>query len=143
MFDMDDNTITLNKLYDIAEENNITVYDFRLHPIKSMSVPGAIGIDTKIIKSKVEEKTCLAHELAHCMQSAFYTGCSPLELRERHEHKADKWVIQKLIPFDRLSDALNKGITTVWELAEYFEITEDYIKKALRLYEEKLMFLQH
>ncbi len=143
MVDMNNNTITLNNLYDLAEENNITVYDFQLCPIKSMSVPGAIGLDTQIIKNTVEEKACLAHELAHCVQSAFYTGTSPFELRERHEYRADKWVIQKLIPFDRLLDALNKGITTVWELAEYFEITEDYIKKALKLYEEELMLLQH
>ncbi len=143
MFDMDNNVITLNKLYDIAEENNIIVYDFSLNPVKSMSVPGAIGIDSKHIETKAEERVCLAHELAHCVQSAFYTGCSPFELRERYEYRADKWAIQKLIPFDRLSDALSKGIKTIWELAEYFEVTEDYIKKALKLYEEKLMLLQH
>lgn len=31
-------------------------------------------------------------------------------------------------------------INEIWSLAEYFDITEDYIKKALTLYEEKLLY---
>ena len=141
MIDMtDNNKITLNNLYDIAEENDISVYDFELNPIKSMSVPGAIGMDTKQIEDSREEKARLAHELGHCMRGAFYTGISPLELREQHEYRADKWVIQNLVPFDKLLNALKQGITEIWSLAEYFDITEDYIKKALTLYEEKLLY---
>lgn len=108
-----DNEMTLNNLYDIAEENDISVYDFQLNPIKSMSVPGAIGMDTKQIEDSREEKACLAHELGHCMRGAFYTGISSLELREHHEYRADKWVIQNLIPFDKLLNALKQGINEI------------------------------
>ena len=41
-----------------------------------------------------------------------------------------------LIPADELKDAFIHGITEPWELAEYFNVTEDYIQKAYRYYKD-------
>lgn len=43
------------------------------------------------------------------------------------------------MPFDKLLAAFRMGITELWELAEHFGVTEDFIKKAYALYEEKLL----
>ena len=142
MIKMTNDKISLNELYEIAQENNICIYEFPLNPIKSMSVPGAIGMDTKHIKTSSEERVRLAHELGHCIKYAFYTGSSPLELREQKEYRANKWAIQKLIPFRQLHKALKQGITEAWSLAEYFNVTDDFMQKALDLYEEKLINLK-
>ena len=48
--------MNLNQLYNIADNNNIQVYHYELNPIKSMCVPGAIAIDTNIVKTNTEEK---------------------------------------------------------------------------------------
>lgn len=131
----------LNELYNIADENNISVYHFPLYPLKSISVPGNIGIDADRISTSQEEKECLAHELGHCIKYAFYTGSSPYELRSQKEYRADKWAIKHLVPYHLLVRAVKKGITTVWELAEHFEVSEEIIKKALKLYSEKLILM--
>ena len=131
--------MTLNELYAIADENNLEVYHFPLHPVKSMSVPGAIGIDVDSLKNSAEEKEALAHELGHCIKGAFYTGASPYELRSQKEYIADKWSVQNLVPFNKLLQALKKGINEVWELAEHFEVPETVIKKAAKLYESRLL----
>ena len=135
--------LTLTQLYTIADTNNIPVYHFPLYPLKSMSVPGAIGIDANQLKSHSEEKEQLAHELGHCIKNAFYTGNSPYELRAQKEYRADKWSIQHLIPFPKLLNALHNGITEIWELAEYFEVSENLIKKSLKLYESKLIYYRN
>lgn len=134
--------MTLIQLYDIADQNNIAVYHFPLYPLKSVSVPGTIGIDADQVETTAEEKNLLAHELGHCIKYAFYTGISPLELRAQKEYRANKWAVETLIPFDELSDALENGITETWELAEYFNIGEHMIVFAFQLYEENLLRLR-
>ncbi len=134
--------MTLHELYAIADNNDIDVYHFDLNPIRSMSVPGAIGIDTNLIENTAEEKEQLAHELGHCILGAFYTGTSSYELKEQKEYRADKWAIKKLIPFEELAEALQNGITEPWQLAEYFNVPQSLINKATKLYESKLLELK-
>lgn len=134
--------MTLVQLYDIADQNDIAVYHFPLYPVKSVSVPGTIGIDADQVENDTEEKHLLAHELGHCIKYAFYTGNSTLELRAQKEYRANKWAVEALIPLDDLSDALENGITEIWELAEYFNASEHMIEFALRLYEESLIQLR-
>lgn len=131
--------MTLIQLYDIADQNKIAIYHYPLHPIKSASVPGTIGMDADQIKNNIEEKEVLAHELGHCIKYAFYTGHSPLELRAQKECRANKWAAVNLVPFNELMDALNNGVVEIWELAEHFEVSEDTIRQAACFYEEKLM----
>ena len=131
--------MTLIQLYDVADQNNIAVYHFPLQSIKSMSIPGRIGMDADQIETNVEERHLLAHELGHCMKYAFYTGSSSLELRAQKEYRANKWAIETLIPFDELIDVLENGITDPWELADYFNIDEHMVIFALQLYEGKII----
>ena len=134
--------MNLSQLYNIADNNKIQVYHYDLSPIKSMSVPGVIGIDANFIKTNADEKEQLAHELGHCMLGAFYTGSSPLELRAQKEYRANKWAIEKLIPFAELIEACKSGIIEIWELAEYFGVSEALVKSAFKLYESKFIELQ-
>ena len=129
----------INELYDKADRNNIAVHYFHMNGIISMSLPNHIAIDVDAIENTAEEKIHLAHELGHCVRGAFYRQNSPYDLKSRHEYKADKWAVKKLVPFDELKEALEIGITERFELAEYFEVTEQFIEKALKMYEDKLI----
>lgn len=91
-------------------------------------------MDAKVIASEREERLHLAHELGHCIRGAFYNPYAKADIRKKHENRADKWAILHLIPKDRWIEALNDGYTEVWELAEYFDVTEDFIRKAHELY---------
>jgi len=124
-----------NSLYDIAEDDNIEILSFDLPLVCSMSHMTSdrdcyIGIDYNRIESQREERTILAHEIGHCTQGAFYNRYSKVDIKSRHEYRANKWAVGTLIPFDEILEALTKGYEQVWELAEYFEVTEDLVKKA-------------
>ena len=93
-----------------------------------------IALDHVQIHTSNEEKTILGHEMGHCVTGSFYNRYSPHDIREKHEHTADKWAIKKLVPKDEMRDAISKGCLEPWELAEYFGVTQDFIEKAISYY---------
>lgn len=126
------------ELYEMANTNCIEVMKFNLPLNGSISVKDDeryfIGIDPNAYENSAEERVHLAHELGHCMTGSFYNIYSNFDIREKHERRATKWAIKKLIPFDELVKYLDDGIVQKWELAEIFDVTEDYIDKAFSLY---------
>lgn len=119
-----------------AYENRYIVKEHLSH-FKSFSVvvghTYAIAINHALL-CPGEEKTALFHELGHCETGSFYNQFSPFEVQQKHETRADKWAIKKLIPKDELDEAVAAGYTQPWELAEYFDVTEEFIKKAVCWY---------
>jgi len=93
-----------------------------------------IGIDSSILKNEPSRLVHLAHELGHCVTGAFYNRWSKTDVRQKHENTADKWAIVQLISKEELEAALAAGHTELWELAEYFNVTEDFIKKVVCWY---------
>jgi hypothetical protein len=93
-----------------------------------------IAIDPRRLRSGADEKTKLGHELGHCATGSFYNRYSPYDLPARHEHRAEKWAILQLVPHEQLEEQLRAGRRTVWELAEWFDVSEDLIRKALCWY---------
>ncbi len=89
------------------------------------------------IETVAEEKVHLAHELGHCETGSFYNIYSSLDIREKQERRADGWAVLKLMPFCDFKNALSLGFTEIWELAEYFEVTEEFVLKAIKYYREK------
>lgn len=130
---------TLQECYRIAQKENITVDHFALSEREALSImddDGAcyIAIDPRKLKSEADERTKLAHELGHCVTGAFYNQYSHYDCRQKHENRADKWAIRKLISVDELDDAVASGCTELWALADRFGVTEAFIKKAVCLY---------
>lgn len=131
--------LSRDELYDRAQSEGVEVYNFPFDGIRSISVPGAIGMDMRQMDSVAMEKTDLGHELGHNETGSFYTKDSPLDERARCERKANKRAAEHmLMPFDELVDAMANGLTEPWQLAEHFEITEDFVKVALDIYAERL-----
>ena len=136
------NITKLDRLYDLANENNIPID--RSCPDNIMSVSFKLPNELKIIgireKYKQKQETDLelmAHEMGHCMTDSFYDPYSPLDLRGKHEYKANWWAIKKVIPFKDLCKAIKGGYREYWELAEYFGVSENFIHKTIELYRQK------
>lgn len=126
-------------LYRLATQENIPVLSYPLPENGSMSLTTGegqcfIGMDPDIKDGAVQERVHLSHELGHCLTGSFYSIHTAIDCRQRHENRADKWSIQHLIPVDALDDAIAQGHTQLWELADYFGVTEALIKKAVCLY---------
>lgn len=131
--------MTLTELYARAEAEGVTVDAFPLRSREAMSMMDEdgqchIAIDPRQLRSGADEKTKLSHELGHCEAGAFYNRYAPLDVPARYEHRADKRAIYMLIPWDELCTQLRAGRRSVWELADWFGVTEAMMQKALRLY---------
>ena len=130
--------MTLNQLYDIAEKDNITVFSFQMEENESVSLlhdnKCFVAIDPFRLKSSYDEKAKLAHEIGHCETGAFYNQYSPFDIRSRHEYRADKWAIKKLVPKDELIKAIKDGCENSYELSEHFGVPQWFMDKALAFY---------
>lgn len=120
-----------------AESKNYMVEDDYTSSFKSFSVEidgdYAIAINRNSLE-KGEEKTALFHELGHCETNSFYNQYTAFDIQQKHENRADKWAIKKLIPEDELNQAIADGHVEIWDLAEYFGVTEKFMRKAVCLY---------
>lgn len=126
----------LGALYDLAEQENIEVIRFPMAINGSMSIMddnGAcyIGMDDAVRDGGIQERLHLIHELGHCVTGSFYNRYAAVDSRQRNENRADKWAVKKLIPVEALDDAIAEGCTEVWELAERFGVTEEFVRKAV------------
>jgi hypothetical protein len=125
----------LAQLYTIAGRNQIPVLRHPLPLSGSLALQAdqgcVIGLDRTVCDCRSVEKTHLAHELGHCLTGSFYNQYSSHDLRRRHEIRADKWAIRQLVPAHKLDEAIADGRTEIWELAEYFNVTEDFMRKAV------------
>lgn len=130
--------IDIERLYAIAKEHNIPVVDMQLKYISAMAVcigeKCAIGIDYKQISSTADEKVKLAHELGHCITKSFYSSKATADFIHNQENTADLWAIKTIIPKSNIDTALKNGIENVEQLADCFDVTKDYIEKALHFY---------
>lgn len=123
--------MTLDELYIRAQQQGIEIDEFEMREIVSASFPeNWIAIDTKKIETRAEEKVILAHEIGHCETGSFYNIHSPHDLREKHEYTANKRSYQILIPHADLKAAVKKGLTEIWELAEYFDVPCEFMQRA-------------
>ena len=129
----------LQDLYDLADEQNIEVIQYPMSKNGSLSVMSQngscyIGMDERIQDGSAEERVHLSHELGHCITGSFYNVYSALDVRQKHENQADKWAIKALIPQDALNAAVENGYTEIWELAELFDVTYEFMQKAVCYY---------
>lgn len=129
----------LEELYRLAEKHCIPVYCFPLAQCQSVSVMDEegdcqIGIDPMQLHSEADEAVKLAHELGHCETGSFYNRYTPLDLRAKHEKQAWDWAIQRLLPKDQLEAAMTAGYTEPYALAEYLNLPEPFIRRALAHY---------
>ena len=125
-------------LYAYAENRNIDVDWIPMRRATSLSVPlgdgYAIALDPWKLGSLAQETVCLAHELGHCETGSFYNRFAKLDVRQRHENRADKWAIRRLVPEDDLDAAMADGCDTIPALADRFGVTEPFMRKAVCWY---------
>ncbi len=128
----------MEKILETAEDNGIIVDYFFLNKAEALSLCTEFGyfiaIDPLKLKGHADEIVKLGHELGHCLTGSFYCPDNYFDISGRHEYRANKWAVLHLIPYDDLIDALKRGIDTPWDLAEFFDVTEQFICYACDFY---------
>lgn len=131
----------IQELYQSAAEADVPVFAMDIPESGSMSLQTPqrcyIGMDYRVLDDEASARVHLAHELGHCITGAFYNRWAALDIRQKHENRANRWAYKMLIPREELEFAKAKGITAAWELAEYFEVTEPFLRAAVRYYEQR------
>lgn len=118
----------------VAELGGIDVFYSDIPETLSMAIPGAICLDWSLWWDGSEKNTRCAHELGHNKTGAFYTRNDPPCIRRRMENRANKWAIEHAVPKADMEAAIECGCTETWDLAERFNVTEGFIKKAIWYY---------
>lgn len=121
-------------IYQEAEEEGVQVHFLPFEEQPALSVPGHIGIDLTKVQTMEEETTIALHEFAHCATHSFYNAYSPIDCRQKQENTADKYAILRYLPKHELECAASQGYRELWSLAEYFGVTEEFMKKAVCYY---------
>lgn len=84
------------------------------------------------------EKACiLAEELGHHYTSVGDIIDQTILNNRKQERVAREWAHKKLVPLDKLITALNSGARNYHELADFLDVTEDFLREAIERYYEK------
>ena len=125
-------------LYDELNSAGVRFYHWDLDDGQATTIEmgGNYGIfmDFQNISTEAEELVTVAHEGGHVFTGATHKVSSPYDLIAKHEYKADKWAVQRLISADALDAAVAEGYTDIYSLAEHFNVTLPFMKKAVCLH---------
>ncbi|ORI05563.1 ImmA/IrrE family metallo-endopeptidase [Mammaliicoccus sciuri] len=96
---------------------------------------GVILIDKTL--SNARKLEVLAEELAHHKLTAGDITDQEIFNNRKFENYARRYSMELIISLDGIISACLHGVHNLYEMAEYFEVTEEYIKYTLRHYKAK------
>ena len=130
----------LKDFYTYAQEEGIQImaYPIGFRSAASLRLRGrrATFLDFGQIRTIPELNWAVAHESGHHHLGAYHKVASPYQLWQQAEYRADRWAFESYLPADQIAEAMQKGYTEPWQLAEYFDLPEAAIKKALHYWTE-------
>ena len=104
-------------------------------PIDGLYIDGCVALSSDL-QTTAEKSTVLAEELAH----HDLTVGDILDLRDpsnrRQEQKARTLAFDRLIGLSGLDKAIKHGCKNRYEVAEYLEVTEQFLQEAIDRYKE-------
>lgn len=134
----------LTEIYTWFEKENIFLLERQLpfseERSKAVTIQlphnGTIGVflDRRSM-TQAEERAALLHEGGHCATGTTHSVCSPCDLIEKHEHKANKWAVKKAVSKAELEAARKAGCRNLYELADYFGLPESFMAKIVCWYD--------
>lgn len=129
---------TLMDLYQFTERRGINVDWFSMKFAESISMfldgSFSIALDPQKITSTKDEYCKLCHEIGHCETGAFYNKYATCDIVEKRENKANRWAIENSLTANEIDAAVEEGYTDIWSLAEYFNVTSEFMRKAICYY---------
>lgn len=120
-----------------SDDVSISEIDMSAVPsLKGLYYAGSIGID-KNLKTTKEKACVLAEELGHYHTSSGDILDQSNVANRKQELRARIWGYNKMIGLTGLISAVKANCRNVYEIAEYLDVTEDYLKEALAAYRSK------
>lgn len=80
-------------------------------------------------------KACvLAEEVGHYETSSGNILDQTDTGNRKQELTARKWAYNKVVPEEKISEAISAGYTEVWEIADHLDVDEKFLIEALKYY---------
>ena len=131
----------ISDFYDYCKENQVDVIPFMGCPQPGATVRDqgfyAVFLDFSKIRSTRLLRGVCCHELGHAATGALHKVDSPFELIERSEYRADKWVAEHFLTPEDFREAFQNGCRELWQLAEFFDMPEADVQKALTYWRDR------
>lgn len=136
----------LTKLEELQQETADEKIRFTYHALparikglyySAADVPPVIALTPHIPTSK-EEICVLAEELGHYHTSSgnlLAQGSDKLYVTKQEE-RASRWAYKKLVPLNSFVLAFEYGVQNKYELADYLDVTEDFLDYSLCYYKK-------
>lgn len=110
-------------------------YSFQSDKIKGLYCDNTIGINAEL--NRTSEKICvLAEELGHHHTSSGNILDQSKAENRKQERRARLWAYNKMITLEKLAAAKSAGCRNRFEIAEYLEVSEEFLQAALNTYRE-------
>jgi hypothetical protein len=125
----------ISDFYDYCRSHQVDVIPYAGCPQPGATIRDqqnyAIFLDfTKIRSTRLLRGVC-CHEMGHAATGALHKVSSPYELVERSEYRANRWTAEQFLTEEDFRTAFSDGCSQLWELAEYFDLPEQDIQRAL------------
>lgn len=130
----------LCKLYERISEEKILVFSVDTGNQKALTIrydseqKYGIFCNEQKFESNAEEFLIMAHEYGHCKSGATHKLCSPYQLIEQHEERANRAAVHELLPVEEIEEAVSAGNTTLWQIAECICMPEQFVSMAIEIY---------
>ena len=128
---------TYECLQDEACGDGIDVIDYTFHSnrIKGLYCDGVVAIREDMT---IPEKTCaLAEELGHHKTSVGNILDMTSAVNRKQERQARLHGYNRLIGLTGIINAFNAGCQNKYEIAEYLDITDEYLEECISCYRDK------
>lgn len=123
------------KLLEESYEKSLKVYEVSLECYAGRIVDDNIIINKDM--TEVEKACTLAEEIGHYETSSGDILDYSTINSKKQERKARLWASERLIDFGDFIKASAAGIRNRYELAEYLNVTEEFLQESLDLWKEK------
>ncbi len=125
----------LSQFYRYCRQNDVDIIPYAGIPQPGATIRDgdnyAVFLDFQQIRTTRLFRGVCAHELSHLSTGALHRPASPYDLAERSEYRANRHFAQQYLSVKEFKEAFRLGFTQLWELADYFDLPEQDIEKAL------------
>lgn len=129
--------LTYEQLIHEAYTDQVSVSEEIMQPrIKGLYSDNVIWINKSII-SITEKKCVLGEELGHHYTSSGDILEQNNIVNRKQELRARRWAYNKLIPLEMFIRAHQSNIANTYELADFLNVTEDFLNDAVQWYISK------
>lgn len=127
--------MTYEALLNEADSHQLIVKEKPLIRNNGLVLGNKIAI-RKDIDTEVEKSCVLAEELGH-----YYTSSGNIidmqDVQNRkQERRARLWAYNKMITMDKIAEACEYGCRNRYEIAEYLDVTEEFLQEAIDSYKQ-------